>query len=915
MKKFQQMILGIGLASTVGLFVTPASAQTNLPADAFPTIVTPHKQAVNYRERTLCYDITANVDYTVTSKVDWATVRKTDDGNVYVHLKMNPDGEARKGEIVFANAEKGLSETLVITQDRNTSVQDIPTDERVKVSSSSHNFAQGGEGVDKTLDGDYGTIYHSPYSGGSPNPAISPSSPAILTYNFKNVEQIDYVNYVPRSGNNNGNFKEVEVYVKCTGDADYRLYGKYDWKGSGSPSTVKFDGGLKNPESIRFNVLGGVNDFASCAEMEFYMQNQEREQLFSIFADELCTKLKEGTTQAEIDAVDDDFVRSLAQSIFDGTYDMNYRVAEYEAHIDPQILSDQWNCPGKKYNQLEGVTGINITPGKHAVIVSGIPEGETVSLSVYAWFSQDINEEGKGGGPSSSTYALKNGINVINYTQANDKDGLAYICYYTANDPKTLANVKVHFVNGQVNGYLSPDKTNEEMYKLCANAKNTCIDVAGRKAHAVWTAAGLRDYCKATDNTSLGYRQYMNVIDSLVQWEHDVLGFTKYGREPDNTTFAYVNYTYYMFQGGLGVSFMYDQERRVLNCNTIVNHDSDAIWGLSHEWGHQHQMTPYFCWTGLSEVTNNMNSYYNVMKMGYNFERGGWEGITEIMLDPDAKDYRITYGPDGDNALSHRGASYRYAENYRFSPELYELCIDMKNYVQSAKPSDFSNGKLPGDYPNTTIPSVTENKLKALSIMERGAGDVLAPFILLHNYMWFKQNYHDFYPDLYESLRQNDDENGSQIEKKGEVDKYELIASAQNNNKNGKLAQLQAKYPNSCWIKDKYITADHCWQFENSAPYVLNFIRKASRLSGYNLVPYFEQWGFLRCIAFRMDDYGWKNTLLTENMYNEFITDMSALVESGELKEMPEGMLEDMMKQRHINIPGDKLFPTPKFPN
>ena len=55
----------------------------------------------------------------------------------------------------------------------------------------------------------------------------------------------------------------------------------------------------------------------------------------------------------------------------------------------------------------------------------------------------------------------------------------------------------------------------------------------------------------------------------------------------------------------------------MLNCNTLINRDDDAIWGLSHEWGHQHQLHPYFCWTGTTEVTNNVNSYYNVMKMGY----------------------------------------------------------------------------------------------------------------------------------------------------------------------------------------------------------------------------------------------------------------------------------------------------------
>ena len=65
-----------------------------------------------------------------------------------------------------------------------------------------------------------------------------------------------------------------------------------------------------------------------------------------------------------------------------------------------------------------------------------------------------------------------------------------------------------------------------------------------------------------------------------------------------------------------------------------------------------------------------------------------------------------------------------------------------------------------------------------------------------------------------------------------------------------------------------------------------------SRLSGYNLFPYFEQWGYLRTIAMKVGDYGNWYYLLTQDMYDEFKADMDALVASGELKTMPDGMIE-----------------------
>ena len=422
-------------------------------------------------------------------------------------------------------------------------------------------------------------------------------------------------------------------------------------------------------------------------------------------------------------------------------------------------------------------------------------------------------------------------MNVINYN--SDFDGLAYICYYADNDPEKYPDIKVHFINGQVNGYLSPEKTNEEMYEICKNAKNVCMDVYGKKVHSVWTSAGLRDYCKASDGRSLGYRQYMNVLDSLIQWEHRLLGFEKYDRVPKNRTMAYVNYTYYMFQGGFGVSFMYNTQSRVLNCRQLMYNDDDAIWGLSHEWGHQHQMHPYFCWAGMSEVTNNMNSYYNIMHMGYtrSDKIRSWPSARNHFINESAASY--TPG----NAGEQRSKAYENKGLYSYSKEMYDLCETMKE---------------------SQVPTAGEDPTRAVGITEVSVGEVLCPFIMLYNYATEIKGLKDFGPDLYEALRQTDNENGSQIEKKGAVDKYELIASSQNENKNNKLVVLGQMFPESCWAPqsgNNYITTQHCGRFENSAPYIFNFVRKTSRLLGYNLFPYFDRWGFMRQIALRVGDY------------------------------------------------------------
>ena len=98
------------VALAAGTAYQPLMAQVKLSSEAFPVIVAPHSQSVSYSERTLCYDITSNVDYTVTSDADWVSVRKADNGVVYVHVQYNKLGEERTAHVVFANEDSKLSE-------------------------------------------------------------------------------------------------------------------------------------------------------------------------------------------------------------------------------------------------------------------------------------------------------------------------------------------------------------------------------------------------------------------------------------------------------------------------------------------------------------------------------------------------------------------------------------------------------------------------------------------------------------------------------------------------------------------------------------------------------------------------------------------------------------------------------------
>lgn len=864
---------GLGMsaqsASDTVQTIIPSSVNVSVSWDSKPTMIA----------------VKANNDYSISCSQSWLKAERSLDGSrIFISGDTTYLNHTRTATLSLKTEDGSMMRTISVTQDEERSYETL-VDSRVIPTISSASSYQSGEGVERLFDGIVTTLWHSSY-----NTAVTKTSPVVLTFDFKGSEQVDYMVYTPRQDSGtNGIWTAYTVTVTDHGKTITQTYTRSADK---IPDTIRWEGGVK-PNRILITITGGAGNFASGAELGFYKASQRSEDL-NIFTDEVYSQLREGVTQADIDALTNPFCKVIAKGIFEGTYKTDYRVASYPCRLSVSVLSEEWNAPGKHYSQLDNPTGINFRSGdKRAIIVSGIPGDINVELCIMAWYIGKDGNNFDGADPHATYFSLHNGVNVIDYTY--DWDGLGYIKYYAPTRRRYeqgAPDIKVHFVQGEINGILTPDKTNEEMYQLCKNAAdhgNICIDVLGNKAQAIWTSAGMRDYCKASDGTSLGYRQYINLVDSLVQWEHRQIGFEKYGRMPNNHTMAYVNYQYYMFQGGWGVSFHHNQEKRVLNCQTMMLRDYDAIWGFSHEWGHQHQMHPYACWGGCSEVTNNIFSYYNVQHLGY-------------VCNMDAK-FVTQFWDHNFSSLKKVSKLRRDAyEAAKRSTSLYSYCPEMRDLCLAEADSAFA------DY-NT-------NPQRSYNIYDTNLSINLAPFNKLGNYATIYLNYPDFYPDLFESLRlQNDLPGGSTIEKNDGFDKYELVSAAQNSNKNQLYSTLAQRYPNSCWVTKGYLNNGSTRWEDNSIPALFCFIRKASRLYGYNLYDFFERAGFLTLGAFQHNDYGVKYSIMTEAMLEEFKNDMKALETDGTIKPMTDQMLYDMFHCRDFNMNGDKMYPTPNIPN
>lgn len=545
-----------------------------------------------YLDSLITVEVVSNVDFTITPKSDWLKVVQFKDNFLYLKTTQNEADVERVGSIEVAEVGGTTKKTVQITQSKNNAASFIKGDIKIKVSSGSASQEQPGEGIEKSFDGDYNTIYHSPWGDGT-------KMPVTLTYNFTNVPKIDYLVYNPRRSGGNGNFNDIEVYTKKEGDADFTLFGTYKLNGSSTPFRIEFpDGGLINPTSVRFVVKSGSAGYASCAEMDFFAFNASNSSVFDLFEDKICTRLKPGVTDEQIDNLINPFTKRLARALKSGTYNTEFRVNEFEAFPTIGETSSWMKTSG--YNQFENPTGIFFESGDEIVIFVDNPGTESVALLIR---NQNPEESG------SSTYFLKNGMNKI---KASNR-GQGYLNYFTTNWA-SAPNVKVHFAFATVTGYYDLEKyktadgydlatANSEWERILKGAISPMFDVVSKRHHTCYPTAGFRrHHPRDGANFALAH-------DSIVYRSHEIMGLIKYKNEPKNRQYTR-SVASGMFADGYGAGIPNWTSFGYIN---VANLD---WWGVGHELGHVNQVRPALKWVSTTEVTNNIYSAYVQHKVG-----------------------------------------------------------------------------------------------------------------------------------------------------------------------------------------------------------------------------------------------------------------------------------------------------------
>lgn len=519
----------------------------------------------------------SNVFAGPSTDIDWCTATYAD-GKITIAVKANPNTKSRQTPIYIVSGDN-RGRIDVEQLGRELQSEEIPDNIKIPVASAvASSFQNDDTNIDKTLDEDFISQYHSPWS-------TATVFPVTLTYNFEDVQSIDYLVYHPSTTGNNGHFKEVEIKIATKDKPNLETYGKYNFEGKGTATKIEFETPLKDPIAIQFVVKSGTGNFVACSEMEFYNKNMSIQDFINMFTDSSCSELNPSVTEEDINNIENEFFKGYAKEIFNGDYDKVFRVQEYEPYEHPDILAEQNKT--STYSLRDNPTGMYIEAGQDLVIFAGDLQGQDISVFVQY-------KEPKFSG---TKFTLMPGLNKVRIP----KSGLIYVLYHT--DEATEPPVKINIATGNINGYFDIRKhTKEDWKRLLNNATFEMFDVVGKYAHLTFDTDKFRQF--TPDGMEL-----IQAYDDLVYAEWDFMGLVKYDRLPKkNRMYFLVDYgDVYMYAASYYTGYQINTLDEICDVTKLR---TTSCWGPAHEVGHSNQTRPGLKWQGMSEVTNNIHSQY-----------------------------------------------------------------------------------------------------------------------------------------------------------------------------------------------------------------------------------------------------------------------------------------------------------------
>lgn len=295
-------------------------------------------------------------------------------------------------------------------------------------------------------------------------------------------------------------------------------------------------------------------------------------------------------------------------------------------------------------------------------------------------------------------YPLHEGKNAIKVKNP----GLAYIDYRSMN-PQEEPTIQVKINGGKINGVMTRHDDNNTWKRLLANAKCDVMDMIGERAHLLFWVDGLRKGCPENGV------ELINIYDRIVGFiEEDLLGFSRYKVHTGGHVLAHVLNSGYMSAGGDGVNLAISTFPGVASVKGL----SMGAWGIAHEMGHIFQTRPGMKWGGMTEVTNNLAASY-----------------TNYMLNP------------GNTRLEH--SEHPNVRGEKMHGGMYDCFVN--NAIVQRQIWQAYSGPLPSGLPDPWEECPRSCFLGVI------------PFWQLLLYNMEARNQKDFYPQIYQNVRETDE--------------------------------------------------------------------------------------------------------------------------------------------------------------
>ncbi|MBP5392572.1 MAG: M60 family metallopeptidase [Bacteroidaceae bacterium] len=387
--------------------------------------------------------------------------------------------------------------------------------------------------------------------------------------------------------------------------------------------------------------------------------NTYKTALGNLFQDKACTVLKD-----EIQALSDealaanadyailnDDMKAMVLKVKNNTwesftsssgytregFEKFFRVRDdYNVYSHFQQMS--WNeNAGMSYafGKLSGPTGIVGKAGD--IIYIYVNEEPSSDCTLQAEIVMDSDSPGDH--QTGSTTTLHAGLNTVLISAPST----VYIFYQLNNTNKYLANypaAKIHIEGGELQGYFDYTRgmTNQDwtlLYDKLLNKSNVVNLKCDRVVFAMIGTLVKNAIGRTGEAEGL-----MRIWNNFIECEEDLMGFKEDLAGRFRNVWNAFSVTHgYMYATTYGTYYENSTLSTVMNYNQLTS-SGGAIWGPSHEIGHNHQACLNI--VGATEVSNNLFSNVNVFLHGVSTTRGskvtdtledyaknkGWFGMT-----------------------------------------------------------------------------------------------------------------------------------------------------------------------------------------------------------------------------------------------------------------------------------------------